>query len=1845
MRHGNFNSAESQEAREDRVVAQLTKERKTGPPDPKKWPTDQCALKSRPFCNEVAIFVSFPLHFSQSAQSLNDIKIAVDEQLARANALAGFLQMITQPLAGKIENVHHGSGVIGGGLLYNMHIDGGREIKPRPKVDVQIIGMPIDCNRPLSVENIAGFIIRACAVDWNFSFSDALAFTIATNRRLAETRGNITAQSGTNDARTMIGKIYGSGADDFVHNNLPHNLLYDIVLRPEIYREPMLEWADAVRRSLIEKKIAQLTASAKSAKRSKEKREKNSPPAGAAAGGGAPDAAPMDVDDDDDDAVELSEKEHARIRTRAIESVTYDNGIPINCVMTQLFMNADNPDMRSAHSKALLDASLNVHIKKIVRDCNVVDPSTPDERLASLGYGIKSFSDWVSIVGVSFGQNLGDAMSIAKTIDLSQQPLPEIRSTALAPECMFSMKNALELAKLARADALLCEHQHYYATRDDYTMYADAQDVYNPSVVHSNVTFPPLGIIPSWGRTDEELQQLCQDRVISHETIAPHYARVVDPANTRDIPTTIANFGELRQYLLWFAEDDTPDLIDKAYAEAIKLDSMQTEIMQSIAADSVHMFNAHVQFDACAQADVGPPPFMFSSRRRAEVMIDLESIERLRGAGCGLGTSESDQHEHATEMATIRHESSRSVSKRQRELAASIGSVPKMDAMQETDITGNVHFVSNFTFIERRLRSMKRKMDALAFIDQGRYLGLIGRFRAYCLKAMGRIYSADSYNNGGAMHAVRTYDRENWNDANARSGSGAYQRIGNYCVQLSSFGNRMANDMVVLHSFMNSSSFLFYTWDTLACRRIIAFHNSSSKLHSLLMTQSGQGKSYVQGKMSSLSIPGTMDAQMNTSAQANVDTLASDDRIIVVDEAPHIVVNSGQHEDPKHAAADNIMRGILSDGTVSSSRSVRGKFTYTFSSDCKVTFFMNANRVNPPPQYELSMLMRFEIRRFADNVVKSTSVFTQHHPQSRAIAVRTETVEKLWKGTQALGAIAAKAINCYALPEPSIGVVSCLLEPVMSKVDAYYPIWSDAMRASNRVGVRSRGYAIFNALSLVFNYPLSPYAPEHNASGYNPGFDVMHLTPCAPYLFATTEMFVTSLLWTLDEAVCTDAHVYMYALATTGGFAAIEMERLFVHGGRDHCASSNSNFKNNTEKTMVGAHVSVSKETCDAAINAKRLLAMSEQEQEQRRRQFVSISSKYNPLTKKVESINEYGAFITREMQLVLAYENNVIAWWNSLGDVQRREFDAIHDGDYRYRVGGWRPEHWNRSKDEMPAFWSIAETQLRALEGRNNSESRKGQTMTFLQSDGIFNPNYIRIRIDSDFTGSVQSAIGSYTISRNNCQYILDFFVKNHKASSMMLPQLQHVECNNAIHLKWLMSGESIVVRRMPVAKLSAKETYIDISTVWLFLGAYHNHVMDMVTTLEDKHIPAEGRTIMTPIPDPSAPYLLQTIKLKRREGHVIRVPNPEYIGSCTANASLSSVPSEDSDTALFSLVDSIRASRNPNEPCTSDVVSGIGWRAANEIIGAVVHGVNREKNAGLSLSDRKRQTIIRRNVALYERDHGPDPQKRQAVENDSTVVSNPYETDEDALSFMAPTKRLLVFDRNSVDDQLHRVYMARTGQSRDCSLKDIETLLKDDAKLTASVVARSQQRIHDQSVTMFLEQPESTFDESGDDDDNNSMLDNFDETKQALEMCSEIGDIDEALQNHIQLRMESVNNYPGPLQPVKLAPWVETDIAAAEHRLTSIDSYTENVSKVDPIPVPPSFTPDIAKCYKIVAASKILPGFEPQTGADVKITSAPVPVPATKPMDTGIFVLDRVAASLHERAEDKDSVVLGEH
>ena len=35
--------------------------------------------------------------------------------------------------------------------------------------------------------------------------------------------------------------------------------------------------------------------------------------------------------------------------------------------------------------------------------------------------------------------------------------------------------------------------------------------------------------------------------------------------------------------------------------------------------------------------------------------------------------------------------------------------------------------------------------------------------------------------------------------------------------------------------------------------------------------------------------------------------------------------------------------------------------------------------------------------------------------------------------------------------------------------------------------------------------------------------------------------------------------------------------------------------------------------------------------------------------------------------------------------------------------------------EDEMPNFWTIAETQLRALEHRNNSESRQNQTMYFV--------------------------------------------------------------------------------------------------------------------------------------------------------------------------------------------------------------------------------------------------------------------------------------------------------------------------------------------------------------------------------------------------------------------------------------------------------------------------------------------------------------------------------------------------
>ncbi len=1702
-------------------AAKLEEERRVGLPPRESFPRHP-SRNGAPFVHEAALFVPCDQMLPESGECMGDVLLNEDkERLNRARGVAAFCRIISSPITGSAWPVDYTNGCIVRSFDFrdtSCELDG----RMRPKVDIEIIAMLADVTKTYQAEgNVVGFIIRARAIDPEYSFSTALARTVHQNAMVK------TCRSPNGTIQTLIRSI-NHDCGSFVGNHLTHMELFSVVSNHDHFAELLIQWAERIRDQestaeaeaqieKAEKKLCQKKAKAEKAREKKEKAAKKKKRDDAS------DDDNKEAEEDPDSMVEeLTDDEKRRIRRRCKQTVKMDVKLDINKLMSHLGAELPNSDRRRLNQDSLLETTMDAENRYLHADDGASDISTPAAVLDSLPFWVCSFRDWVSAAVVPFVATddnqdmIHAALDTASMLDSDCRTATGVEDSSLSVERIFTLQAALERAECAGAAADMCNPEGYYTAPNQQANYdtdtgEEAREemdwpfsnVYDPTRRFAGVTFGPSNSVPVWVRAGLE-GPWASSRLLCESTWT---------LSMKDMEWT--RFQNLR--FPW-AEDDTPERIREAYNGALVVGEVDAALMASVvgdvlnvlpeeALDSIEVSNEHQLTLGAPNTDIGMAavPEAGDDDELVSMARDLSAAQHI--APQQLKVPNSDKRKR---FAIDSQASERALRINN---GLPLAPVPRQSAMDSAN-----EYVSNFTIQRRETDELQRLMDELAILDYATYRRLIPAYRRYCMRQFARIYFSGAYNNGPVMRAVRTYDQKHWM-------AGAYTAVSNIDTELSRFGNRMAGDIITLQATFRLNIGHHLLWRMLVATRITAFDNLCTKLHQVMLSETSKGKSHLFGVFMQLSLRDSITEALIQSQQANVDPLATDDVIRYGDEAPDTITRSGQNEDPVAALASNLFRSVASEGHVSASRSVMGMCSKTFTADCHVTFMFSTNFLLAARRFERSTLMRLIIERLRHGVAVGSMVYAQHKPPSRSIEVRKEDVRNMWLGTQCLGGIACKAVLTRGLDEPDTAIVSVLLEEVLRPIDGWYPLWAESMRASQRLKSLCRGYATFSALDAVFNSPMSPLAPERMRGDTTP-FDPMQMLHCAPYMFTTTEMFLISVFTTIEEAVPLDAHMYMYALATRADWTNELMDDLFVHGGRNHTFSLHSAARAKQIPAANTHHSYVSLEGVEvtpnmlAAYKAARIWAAMREHQPIdwfNMERDVAYKRSITDDNGTVVELNAFDKPVTDDMRVEARQRENLMEWYDELTDLQCIVMNRLRDCDpaslIKWRISGWLPEHFDRdSVTDMPAFWRAAEHMYTELNSTTSSKERTRHVNFVRLANGDYDPNFVQVKISvQELAPALTQLIGDGVVSRQNIDYVIAHYLADRNATIMRLPRLAVQRSKGGDQLRWDIDINNNVLLHNTNAVLVDREAgTIRINTVWLFAGRPYNHMMSILAACEDDLVPDAGRTIVLPLPYPDSPWIMQPHVIRRRRGHYIEVANPYCSNEAVLRTGLRTVVPRGATMALTKTLQPNNS--NGIQLNATNFAQGVAYRATRELLIAHNHSIDREASES-----------VRRKRPQDDVDDDDD--------DASPLASNKpvHETD-----FFTPSKPTLRFTDMSLDNQLYAGFIRRTGQDpklvRTCAPDVRDALMRSDHRMVAALVSRAASRADreakDRATDVSTDSPSCS--EEGPFGDMVSVGEApMQDNDEQVQRCREATQVATALKNHC-LQLSSGDAYP---------------------------------------------------------------------------------------------------------------------
>lgn len=1680
------------------LAQRLEEERKVGLPPRKPFPVLR-GEASPPFVREVAIFVSADMMLTESSECAGDLMLNDDPvRLSRAYGLATFCRVVSSGITGTLTSVSYSEGTFRGS--YDFTDDDGRGgMQMRPKVEIHIIAMLADYDKPLTeTGNVVGFIIRALSMDPEYSFSTALARVIHQNALIKSGRL-------PNNTLCAMLKQLNKDCGTFVNSRLSHRDLFSVIGNYQHCAEVFCEWANRIRRDLAntianndidaaERVIRERVKRKERARQRKEKERKRKLDRKADGDAGDADEAEEDDDDDEDGGEEeLSPEKEQRIRERALRSVAGDTKLDINKLMARLGFELPSKDTCRLSHDSLLELTMQAdsamhHARDVAGDTD-----TPKAVIEGLQYQVSTFAQWVNCAMIPFIGTQQEVATIqaahtrARMLDADVRIAIDLDETPLSMEKTFTLAAALARAHAAGACESRCDVESYYAfPKQPSPLNQQASEdalaemewgiypkEYDPARKFDCTTFGPLGVLPVWVRAGVD---------------APWAAQIPDVNTTWRL--TMADLAWSRFLTLRFpwAEDDTPARIEAAYKHAIEMTATNSRLVSRVISDIIRLRAEDAQdgvmADDCASthglksghddADEDAEPDMDGADVDDELIDaarELSTAGQQMALGSRVVTSEKRQR------FTI--DAERTEEELRKENGGVLPEMPSAGMMNTY-----THYVSNFTIARREGTGLDHKMRQLALLDHDAYMELMPNYRRMCMRRFARIYLSGAYNNGSVMRAIRAYDQKMWTE-------GAYHAVANIEADLSRFGNRMAGDLISLQASEDLNTGHVALWRMLVGMRIVAFDNNASKLHQLMLSKTSLGKSHLFGVLRKLSLPESIIEAIHRSAQSGLDKLASDDEIWFGDEAPDTVTRSGRSDDPQSALAANVLRTTASEGAVSASRSVMGMISHQFKADSHITYVYNTNFLLVPKGFERSTIMRFSVMRFLYGAVNDTMVYRMHMPKSGTVSVSGADMEHVWKTTQCLGGIMAKAMMTYGLPDPDTSIVPLMLEHVLCKVDGWMPLWAESMRASQRMASMCRAFAMFSAIDAVFNSPLSIMSPER-IEGRRVPFDPMQMLACAPHMFTTTEMFIAALLLTIEEAVPTDAHAYMYALASRGGWRNSCMERLFKHGGRDHVFTLNRTVHTDhaARSTACGFVTRTGVEVTPAMVRAWKNARVYAQMRDNNEPEWIRLAAEVIRASTEVHDgmvvdVNHEGNIITDKMRLDSVERRDLLAWYDDMTQEQRT---AIADAStrpadmYRWRISGWQPEHWDRpSIADMPMFWREAMHRYSRVDEYNAAGGNEAGVTFHRTASGDYDPNFIDIDASVSELAPVLAQLLDASVSRQNVDYAMMHYLSDRSVTAITLPRLCYQSTNSPSKMRWMVDASGkIVTHCTNFVRINREDNVISINTVWLFAGCPHNHIMDILCSFEDDHVPDAGRTIVLPMPFPDAPWIMQPFVMRRRPGHIITVANPHCSNATVARTGARTIAARGATAALAPML----AHDAEIRLTASSLVEGGAYRAAREVTTATAHSIDREAMDETSTTRVVVPAVYTRLAAERRRTYSEfasgdalsaEPDEEVAMNDPRVLALLASFKKTESINFFSPSKKTVSFVDRPAEDELYEAFLRRAGISRAegamCRPSLRDRLSSKDHIMVARLIERAAQRAGRDVVAHYSE------------------------------------------------------------------------------------------------------------------------------------------------------------------------------
>ena len=1348
------------------------------------------------FTEEIAIFLPIQ-HYEETQMTLGDFQLPAPGQANPKAALAAVLRIASEPNTGTQQGSfsegptasHCYSDILG--TMQNC-------TKPRPKVRIVIQWMLRDPNlsQPMVPRNVAGVLIVARALDPCYRFGDAVSNVILSNNIISSLQLQRSVNKYHTTAINILGDIYTASQKCLKQFSLSE--LLTMAVYPELFIDPMMDMATKAI-SEAEKKTRDDTV----------RFSKQRAPKPATGKGGAVAA---------DLSAQADAEEQALMRAdhQSKQRVARDPP-PEKKLFDAFGMNGDAYHGRSLNLRADSLANSNPFVHKLAGFILHGSGRPPGQDPGSTMF--TAFQDEESRAAMKKLDSNVIETSFCRYVEFIEMCImvfrPDLDKTGLVSEFVKEAENndakrihsagSLNHAKFGICNLLTLSSALERARRHGaHASLCDLRDYYAPEFVPFDAEFcathyRAAGRIFIGNFKQRDWRHMKQGTPIAvtefdDNTTAPW--RGVYPYAGKfcvQVESQYAHLSALENYQVpWTATTFEHDL-QTAYAQGLKPSSDSVKLVQSLNASARLRRGTHV--DDTNEKEALAPIHIVES--------DYAEMEQDATAA----TSCADQIKSSATMSF------------------------KTSVMSASDIPYQ-HMLNSGTFkpnlehLRDTLEQHASKMRVLQEVNFSSYLKLLPEYRKYCAMEYERMLRSCAYNNGTAMNSMYAY-----NKINTQRYFGC-RMVG---TNLSIFGNSVAH---TIRALFHEAGIIQETQAVLLflISRGNAFDVTSSQLHFLQVGDPACSKSFNTNVVMFFSIPGLVVEEGVRSRMAGTDASAESYRIVITDEAAAIISN-GKPSTPADEILFNILRMLLSEGRISSNRSLSGKASMLVTVHQRMMMWTSTNMLKHN-HTDPSLQMRFGVIRYllpfvSVNTGGSLMIRQFTMPSNgKSLAMCRDMMKKLLCNQHAFQTYYFGAVTSNAVPEPNLVLIATVMPTIMNMIGGLVPRIERYVRYAAQARSFARQAAVWRAWYLMSCTPLGAQeivavsdlaaSPNRKTTNTTP-IDTLFLQRCAPHAICTLEMTAYVALMLLDQMWPVHLYAVMFcAAASLAKWRRSVMSHLFTFS-----------------KRVTGHHT-------------------------------VATQS------------DAFSAFQTTQRDVEISVRDP------KTGDAMQI---SIGKRAVLYTIGMTHTDYGRQSASEMPNFWRDEELFEDQICRTNNAfhDSAVLEKVTFEQTTGSrINPNYVAIKFENVKT------FNSTLFELIQCAMVLPQRFVNEavqklsctQSVTLTLPALRS-EIETSSPLEWDRTSDGkIRYTSIPVWRMENQVVFI--STVFLYLSAPRYLRMHILRSLENDQTDPEKSWVL-PFTVKNDVSIVDTIRLKRRQNEYVVGRNPMYISqsdSYTARA-----------------------------------------------------------------------------------------------------------------------------------------------------------------------------------------------------------------------------------------------------------------------------------------------------------------------------------------------------------------------